>query len=450
MGFSFRKSLSIGPMRVNLSSSGIGYSVGVKGARLGVNKRGTYVSLGAGGIQYRKYIQNNTTNNPYSPPAPLPATAHGQLHTITSDEISQLSDSDSQDFINELTEKASKISFAKWGSLLLVLLLSTCLFGYFGQVTRTKETIVPKVEIIAPSGLKIRQQPDPEALVIGSAVYGSILPLTDSTMKHWYGVSTGGYVSKKFARITFIPETKQFLRIDDHPQWFWTGFTFCLAALLGAYIYLARIDKKRLTLEINYEFNDDLAQVHTGFLKAFEQISTSHKVWQYLHSEQIDDRRRNAGASSAITRIALNGVALNRKPTRHLVTNVPIPYLGLRNTELYFFPERLVIRRNNQFAAVFYKNLHLTSRDSSFIEEGSVPSDATIIGHTWRYVNKSGSADRRFSNNRQIPKCAYSEYAFRSGTGVYEVVTTSRRGVLDLFTQYIARIGEVQQRMCIN
>ncbi len=224
----------------------------------------------------------------------------------------------------------------------------------------------------------------------------------------------------------------------------------CAVTVLAAYAYLARLDKKRMTLEINYEFTDDLAQVHSDFLKAFGQICASKKVWQYLHSERVNDRRRNAGAGNSVTRVAIGGVSLNRKPSAHLVTNVSIPYLGLRNTELYFFPERLVIRRNGQFASVFYKNLHLTSREPYFIEDGSVPSDATIVGHTWQYVNKNGSPDRRFSNNRQIPQCLYSQYIFCSHTGIYEIVTTSKQGVLDLFTRYVAAIGEFQQRMNFN
>jgi hypothetical protein len=49
---------------------------------------------------------------------------------------------------------------------------------------------------------------------------------------------------------------------------------------------------------------------------------------------------------------------------------VPIPYLGLRNTKLFFFPERLAIRRRNkQFAAISYKNLSLNSAEPQFIEE---------------------------------------------------------------------------------
>lgn len=40
MGWSFRKSVSIGPFRVNLSKSGVGYSIGGGGFRTGVSSRG--------------------------------------------------------------------------------------------------------------------------------------------------------------------------------------------------------------------------------------------------------------------------------------------------------------------------------------------------------------------------------------------------------------------------
>ena len=40
MGWSYRKSVNLGPFRINLSKSGIGYSVGGRGFRTGVNSRG--------------------------------------------------------------------------------------------------------------------------------------------------------------------------------------------------------------------------------------------------------------------------------------------------------------------------------------------------------------------------------------------------------------------------
>ena len=43
MGFYLRKSVSVGPLRFNLSKSGIGISAGVKGFRVGAGPRGNYI-----------------------------------------------------------------------------------------------------------------------------------------------------------------------------------------------------------------------------------------------------------------------------------------------------------------------------------------------------------------------------------------------------------------------
>lgn len=56
MGFYFRKSVRVGPFRVNLSKSGIGYSVGLPGFRKGVTARGhryTTFNIPGTGIGYR-------------------------------------------------------------------------------------------------------------------------------------------------------------------------------------------------------------------------------------------------------------------------------------------------------------------------------------------------------------------------------------------------------------
>ena len=53
MGFYLRKSISAGPFRFNLSGSGLGLSVGVKGFRVGTGPRGNYVHMGRDGLYYR-------------------------------------------------------------------------------------------------------------------------------------------------------------------------------------------------------------------------------------------------------------------------------------------------------------------------------------------------------------------------------------------------------------
>src|SRR4051812_16892976 len=109
MGWSYRKSFGSGPFRINLSKGGVGYSVGVKGARVNVGPRGTFVNLSSHGVTYRKKIGSAAKPIPLS--APVSA---GNVQTINSAGIGQLSDADSKDFIVELTQKASQVSYVTW------------------------------------------------------------------------------------------------------------------------------------------------------------------------------------------------------------------------------------------------------------------------------------------------------------------------------------------------
>jgi Protein of unknown function (DUF4236) len=64
-GLYLRRALSIGRFRVNVSTSGLGGSVGVKGARIGRRPDGsTYVHAGRGGLYYRKELLRNDSRQP--------------------------------------------------------------------------------------------------------------------------------------------------------------------------------------------------------------------------------------------------------------------------------------------------------------------------------------------------------------------------------------------------
>lgn len=56
MGWYLRKSVRLGPVRLNFSKSGVGASVGVTGARISTGPRGTYVHAGRGGIYFRQRL----------------------------------------------------------------------------------------------------------------------------------------------------------------------------------------------------------------------------------------------------------------------------------------------------------------------------------------------------------------------------------------------------------
>lgn len=53
MGWYLKKSFAIGPLRLNLSKSGLGASVGVKGLRVSKGPKGAQVNAGREGLYYR-------------------------------------------------------------------------------------------------------------------------------------------------------------------------------------------------------------------------------------------------------------------------------------------------------------------------------------------------------------------------------------------------------------
>ena len=63
MGWFLRKSFRVGPLRLNLSKRGIGASVGVKGARLGVDATGKpYAAGGRYGLYFRQRLGPSRTS----------------------------------------------------------------------------------------------------------------------------------------------------------------------------------------------------------------------------------------------------------------------------------------------------------------------------------------------------------------------------------------------------
>src|SRR5262245_11698907 len=115
MGFYLRKSIRVGPLRFNLSKSGIGVSAGVKGLRFGVGPRGNYVHMGRGGLYYRATLPPSSTSRDSLPGPtslsgpPIPDGTHAPLEEIESAHVSQIVDSTSHELLDELNRKRAKM-----------------------------------------------------------------------------------------------------------------------------------------------------------------------------------------------------------------------------------------------------------------------------------------------------------------------------------------------------
>ncbi len=356
MGFYLRKAFGFGPFRLNLSRSGLGVSFGVKGARIGVGPRGSYIHAGRGGIYYRQSLSRGAPRPRASPPAP---TSEG-LSEVESVAASELADSSADALLKELNRVQSRVQVLPIVVALVVLGLLV-LMATFGS----NESVHPFVRVC----------------VVVLACFGGIAGL----------------------------------------------------------LYARHIDVTNGTAVMYFDLADGADQRFSGFLQKFATFSQCAKVWHIKAQGATKDWKRSAGANTLVDR---QEIAASLSAPPRVQTNIDVPVLPAGRQTLYFFPDRLLVYEKAGVGAVRYSDLLSAIGTVAFREENAVPSDARGVGTTWRYVNKNGGPDRRFSNNREIPIVEYGQIQLSSRSGLNEMFQTSQSGAARVLAEALGALGQ--------
>lgn len=339
MGWYLRKAFNFGPLRLNLSKSGVGVSAGVKGFRVSSGPRGTHLHAGRGGIYFRQRLDVPSARSRPGQALPPPSTS---TEILTAD-AAQLVDEDAGNLMREINERY-------------------------------------RIRAIAP-------------LIFGTGTVGSVLAVAAA--------------------------------LSHHPAWWALVVALVIATAVGGTLARRR-DVARKTVHLWFDLSNAAGERFGLFEKAISELARSRRVWRVNAEELTGDWKRNAGANVLVKRSAVHFV---RKLPPYFESNIRPYSLAVGSQTLYFFPDRVLAYDSRNVGSVSYEMLEIDVSSTNFRETESVPSDAEVVDHTWRYVNKSGGPDRRFSNNQQIPVCRYDEMTLRSPTGLNICLMVSQPGV---------------------
>lgn len=204
--------------------------------------------------------------------------------------------------------------------------------------------------------------------------------------------------------------------------WIW-------ALTLPAWLLARWIDSYHRKAALYYDLEPDAQEAYQDLTKAFDAMSACVGKWHVAAGGQVTDLatwKRNAGATHLVSK---KPTALAYSLPKVVASNVTPPSVQAGLQTLYFFPDVVMVTHGSRCGAVGYAELELRWQDSNFIEDGQVPADALVVGHTWKHPNKNGGPDRRFRDNRQIPICRYEVLHLKSGSGLNELLEFSRSGV---------------------
>lgn len=201
---------------------------------------------------------------------------------------------------------------------------------------------------------------------------------------------------------------------------------FILALVVPATVAALWRDQVRRTVAVFYEVTESPSVCYSALLTAYEGVIGAQRAWQTTARATLvtgHQRKIHAGAGALVQR---TGVARSVAGPPHLTANIAIPTLEAGTRCVYFLPDRVLVREGSQYVELTYSQLVAEHGTQQFVEDGAVASDATVIGRTWRYVNKNGSPDKRFRNNRQLPIALYGEIVLTSSSGLDTRLSLSR------------------------
>lgn len=222
------------------------------------------------------------------------------------------------------------------------------------------------------------------------------------------------------------------------PTWLVVAFT----ALAIGFCWLASVqDDLRTTTVVLYDLEPEVETAYERLHDAFGVLRSCARVWHIEARGEIHDRKFHAGATGVVKRRQL-GLTTGAPP--FVKTNVQVPLVPVGKQVLAFMPDRLLVFDSDAVGAVRYSDLALDVAESQFVEEEAVPQDATLVGKTWRYVNKKGGPDRRFKDNIEIPICAYEQIQFSSASGLNELIQVSRRGAGSAMSAALSSLRELR------
>ena len=342
MGFYIRKSVRVGPLRFNLSKSGIGVSAGIRGFRIGSGPRGNYVHIGSGGFYYRQSLpvaDPERHRNRSEPDTELGvAPTHGPMETITSGATSKMVDSSSAGLLSELEEKRK------------------------------------------------RSQLWPFA-VIASVVI--VLGLAVAKVSPWITIPIG--------------------------------------VLCGAVVFFAVLqDRLKKSVVVMYDLDEGMQMAFERLYSSVMEFARCGGTWHISARGRVHDPKYHAGAGHLLSR---NRMSVDIHDPPYLKTNISPMRIPLGGRSMYFFPDRVLVYGHDGIGAISYDEIRFDIASSRFIEDGGVPHDARVVDRTWKYVNKDGGPDRRFSSNRELPVCLYEEIRLNSCSGLNEILQVSRAGL---------------------
>ena len=176
-----------------------------------------------------------------------------------------------------------------------------------------------------------------------------------------------------------------------------------LAGAVGVLVAYRAVGAGRIITLTYDNLNDEVAARFSAVREACEALSATEMIWRLGDGAELAPR---AGIAISPERTS---VAVSLLETPGIRTNVPIWGIDAGDAKLFFFPEAVLIYRNERYEGVAYESVKVAFSFARFFEQEAVPEDAEVVEH------------RHYGTSPRVPVVLY---------GMLEIILPHRLEVL--------------------
>lgn len=201
-------------------------------------------------------------------------------------------------------------------------------------------------------------------------------------------------------------------------------------------------EMKQVDIDI-YEGLDENSRLYfSDICRTFNELSTCDKRWI------INSVTNNYEAKSSIgTHVQRELIRFTSGSYGHIRSSEPVPVFdNMRGTKYYFYPLFLLrVPFTKEISAIPMSKVRLTFVPQRFVEEGSIPRDSRVIDKTWKYVNKNGDPDRRYSINPMYNVVRYGNINIEPIHITYQISNADKaKQFVETFNNYYRTLNIIQ------
>jgi len=151
---------------------------------------------------------------------------------------------------------------------------------------------------------------------------------------------------------------------------------------------------------------------------AFETLMTTQRIWRIVGRSYNEGNKLSSTISLTREKSGLQVGVFD-----YLKSSFDIPAIQCGDKWLYLYPKFAILSKTaTDFIVVSYDDTRFWGEATIYAENSlfDIPSDATRMGETWKYINKDGQPDRRYSDNPKLYNVEYGSLRITIGKENFE------------------------------